>query len=75
MKKSILKNACFPGKGRQSLHIPVILNVMRFSKLPISYVKLDHNIMLYSINYSAKYSLVNQARYFFTQWMTYEDLH
>ena len=36
----------FSGKGRHSLHI----NVMRISKMLISFVRLDH--MLYSINYS-----------------------
>ena len=39
---SILKNACFSGKGRQWLHIHVM-------RICISYVKLDHT--LYSINY------------------------
>ena len=42
---SILKNACFSGKGRQSLHI-----CYENSKMLIYYVKLDH--ALYSINYS-----------------------
>ena len=46
---SILKNARFSGKGRQSLHIIIIINIMRICKNRISYVRLDHT--LYSINY------------------------
>ena len=42
----ILKNACFSGKGWQSLHI---INIMRIRKMLIYCVKLDH--ALYSINY------------------------
>ena len=42
---SILKNACFSGKGHQLLRI----NIMRIHKMLISCVKLDH--ALYSINY------------------------
>ena len=44
---SVLKNARFSGKGRQSLH--TCIYVMRICKMLISYVKLDHT--LYSINY------------------------
>ena len=39
------ENACFAGKGHQSLHI----YVMRIRKMLISYIKLDHT--LYSNNY------------------------
>ena len=38
---SILKNACFSGKGRQSLHI-IIKNFMRIHKMLIPCIKLDH---------------------------------
>ena len=49
---SILKNARFSGKGRQSFH------VMRILRMLISYVKLDH--ALYSINYGNYQININQ---------------
>ena len=59
---SILKNARFSGKGRQSLiYIYIYTHVMRIRKMLISYVRLDH--MLYSINYGS------------LQWMLVYEIH
>ena len=62
---SILKNVCFSGKDRQSLHIN--LKVMRICKMLIYCVKLDH--ALYLINYGNTNNIIICSMYLASKWI------
>ena len=55
-------------KDRQSLHIYIIIHIMRIYKMLISYIKLDHT--LHSINYGTTIYSIEEEEYMDTQVLT-----